>query len=372
VQIRLIKNNEFKTCNDFYNRIYGKRRTYQQWEWEFKNNNYKPDEIPFVVVDDSGRIAGTQAFIPIRMIDKNGIYWTAKSEETLVDPDYRGKQLFEKMYNYLFDYARDHKFHSIWGFTPATKAFKRLNFAIPGVTTQIFYPFSVKSVSSLLGKVDPKGGGTTLMKIKSAVYKSGCGLARIFSDTRFNLNKKKSQGDIEIKTLDSAPKEAGQLCEEFIKKWGGSTIYRDEEYLNWRIFNNPYVKANFRAIYFNNKLIGWIAFSLGDDGMGYLIDIMIGNTENIKYSPVDLIKLLLSDALIKVRNMGATGFRGWRVNDHPFDKMICQAAQKLGFYHLKKGHTVVLLNPDIKDNDFTQRVFDEMYISRIFTEGVFG
>ena len=372
VQIRLITKIDFKNCNDFYNRIYGKRRTYKQWEWEFINNNYKPDEIPFVVVDDNGRIAGTQAFIPVRMIDQNGIYWTAKSEETLVDPDYRGNQLFEKMYKLLFDYAKDHKFKSIWGFTPATKAFKRLDFAIPGKTTQIFFPFSVRSVPSLIGKLDPKGDKATLMKIKSAVYKMGCGLARIRSNLKFGLNKKMSLNDIEIRTLDSAPKESGQLCEEFIKKWGGNTIYRDEEYLNWRIFNNPYIKANFRVVYYNNKLIGWIAFGLGDDGMGYLIDVIIGNTDNIKYTQNDIVKILLTDALIKVRNMGATGFRGWRVNNHPFDKMICQVAGKLGFYHFKKGSTVVLHTLNIRDNDFTQKLFDEMYISRIFTEGVFG
>jgi len=118
MEVRLIAEGEEQLCNDFYNRIYGKNRTQQQWQWEFVDNTYDGTPIPYSVVNDNGRIAGTQAFIPIQLIDKDGPYWTAKSEETLVDPDYRGKRLFEKMYARLFDYAREHDFACIWGFTP--------------------------------------------------------------------------------------------------------------------------------------------------------------------------------------------------------------------------------------------------------------
>ena len=104
---RLIAEGEEELCNNFHNRIDKRKRTTQQCKWDFVLNNYNKKPIPFTVVEDDGKIVGTQAFIPIRMIDKDGIYWTAKSEETLVDPDYRGNQLFEKMYSFLFDYAKE-------------------------------------------------------------------------------------------------------------------------------------------------------------------------------------------------------------------------------------------------------------------------
>ena len=152
MEIRLIADGEERLCNDFHNRIYNDKRTFQQWKWAFIQNTYHKKPIPYAVVIDDGKIVGTQAFIPIRMIDNNGIYWTTKSEGTLLEPDYRGRQLFKGMYELLFDYAKKNEFVYIWGFTAAVKALIPLGFKIPDKTEQIFMPFSTRSVLSMLKK----------------------------------------------------------------------------------------------------------------------------------------------------------------------------------------------------------------------------
>jgi len=371
VEIRLIADGEEVLCNSFHNRVYKKNRTMQQWKWDFVLNNYDRTPIPYVVVVDNGEIVGTQAFIPIRMIDKNGFYWTAKSEETLVDPGYRGKQLFERMYRLLFDYANEHEYANIWGFTPATKAFKRLDFSVPGKTEQIFVPFSSKSVPVMMSKSLFGRNKSVIDKFKIAAIRSGCVLAQAVSSMRVASNKKRAINDLDIRTWDRPDEQTGDLCRRFIKKWGGTTIYRDAEFLQWRLFDNPYIKSVVKALYNQDQLLGWTAFTLGDDGMGYLVDLMIADDDS-GYAGEDLIRTLLLEAVIGTRNMGATGIRGWRVNDHPFDRLICHVAKKIGFYHIKRGHAVVLYSCEAGKKRASHNTFDDWFVSRIYTEGVLG
>ncbi len=365
MEIRLIADGEAESSNDFHNRLYKKRRTLTQWRWDFIENTFNDSTVPYAVVADKGNIVGTQALIPIQMIDSGGIYWTAKSEETLVDPEYRGRQLFEKMYRFLFDYGKEKNFLSIWGFTPAIKAFNRLGFLSPVVTSQIFFPFSVRSVPVLIES-------SIKSSVKRTIFKIIFAGARLVSTCRLFINCPGMPENMEIRTLDSAPPDSGKVCESFIKKWGGRTIYRDEAYLNWRIINNPYVKGIFRGLYYKKELIGWVIYALGDDGMGYLVDLMLDGADRREISDLDIIRLLLSDAVDGTRKMGAVGIRGWQVNNHSFDKLVCRAARQIGFYHIKRGHSVVLYISEAGRERGGIEKIDDWYITRIFTEGVLG
>lgn len=371
MEVRLISEGEEKLCNHFHNRIYKKNRTIKQWKWDFTLNNYDNIPTPYAVVEDSGNIVGTQALIPIRMIDKDGIFWTAKSEETLVDPAYRGKQLFEKMYALLFDYAKEHEFAYIWGFTPAIKAFVRLNFTIPGKTEQIFMPFSSRSIPLMMSKSMYGKKESVIDKFKISVIRSGSVLAQTLSSFKVASSKKKASNDFDIQTMNRPDEQTTELCQRFIKKWGGTTIYRDVKYLQWRLFENPYIKSIVRALYKKNELLGWTAFALGDDGMGYLVDLVIAGDDS-RYGVEDLIRALLLEAVIGTRNMGATGIRGWRVNNHPFDTLVKRVAKDIGFYHIKRGNAVVLFNCEAGMKRPSCNNFDGWFVSRIFTEGVLG
>lgn len=371
MKVRLIADGESEKCNDFYNRIYGKNRTISQWRWEFEPRQFQCDKRPFVLVDDNGRIAGTQAFIPIRMIDSDGIFWTAKSEETLVDPDYRGQKLFEKMYQLLFDYADQNGLEYVWGFTAATKAFKRLGFEMPAQTTQLFFPFSTRSISVIKAAHNVAGKARVPALVKSLAYRVGVGLAGCAASLKYALSRS-DVANLNLKTPEDPPEEAGELCRRFIKHWGGRTIYRDADYLRWRVFDNPYLRPIFRAAYDGDRLVGWAVYSVGDDGMGYLVDLMAAPDEDGKATADEIASMLLSEAVKGTRSMGAVGIRGWRVTDHPFDRLLTRVARRLGFYHNKSGHTVVLRTAESARSRTDFDRFDDWFVSRIYTEGPSG
>ncbi len=366
VQVRLINNNEKELCNNFYNGFYKKRRTLRQWEWEFELNTFKPRQIPFALASDNGRIVGMQALIPIKMIDRKGVFWTAKSEETLVDPEYRGQKLFERMYSILFNYAHEHDFAAIWGFTPATKAFERLKFTIPGQTKQLFMPFSQEAIPLLLQKAPAeKESG-----FKVALTRAAGLLAQPLSSLKMIVQIRKKHG-FEIRTEIDVNEKFGELTGRFVQHFGGTTIYRDNDYLRWRIFENPYLRSIIKGVYKENELLGWVAYALGDDGMGYLVDIIVPG-DNARFNTEELVRVLLLEAVIGTRNMGALGIRGWHVNNHPFDRLVARAAQKIGFYKINRGHPFVFYSPESETRRLSAARFEDWFVTRIFTEGVFG
>ncbi|MDD4051607.1 MAG: GNAT family N-acetyltransferase, partial [candidate division Zixibacteria bacterium] len=255
MEIRLIAAGEEEICNAFHNQFHHQNRTVSQWRWEFASNSPSGAPIPYAVVNDGGKIVGTQAFIPIRMVDRRGIYWTAKSEETLVDPNYRGQGLFEKMYALLFKYAEEQNLTHIWGFSAAIKAFTRLGFTVPGVTQQLFIPFSTRSVAAVLAGEhgDDAEGGRSGMKTHA--LRMGGIAARMISAVRVGMTSRQVPAGLRIQTMDEPHPQCGDLCQRFIEQWGGTTIYRDADYMRWRLFENPYVRGIVRGIHDGDRLL---------------------------------------------------------------------------------------------------------------------
>ncbi len=372
MDIRFAHPEEGQACNDFHNRIYNDTRTYEQWRWGYILDSYPTETMPFTVVEDNGSIVGTQAFIMIRMIDRNGVFWTAKSEDTLVDPNYRGQKLFEKMYALLFDYFQETRTHCIWGFTPATKAFIRLGFDIPGKITQLFMPFKNDAVIRAVKGQTPSPKDKPLSSFKKAGYLSATAVGRVISSVKAagingKLSDKKNADRIIIKTVSTPPDACGKLCEEFIAKYGGVTIYRDAEYLKWRLFDNPFIPSLLKTAYIDDRLIGWIAYTHAPDSMGYVVDLMTAHKDNNLEH--DAVCLLLNEAIQDMRNSGTDGLRFWKATDHPYDVIVTDIAKRSGFFHIDRGYTTVLYNNAESDRLKTLKDYNQWFINRVFTQG---
>lgn len=374
MEVRLVKMNEIHKCNSFFTRMYGISRTDKQWNWEFASSNFESAIIPFAVVEDKGEIVGTQALIPIRMIDQGGVFWTAKSEATILDPAYRGKGLFEEMYRLMFEYADTHGLPYIWGFTQAIKPLCGIGFEIPARVTQMFLPFVGESVSQLAASTDSH---EIAGHAKKKMYRLAGAAASSLSRVKHLLAHRRLRGSQIGKNLrmthrSTAPPDAGDLCKRFIKRFGGKTIYRDADYLRWRIFDNPYLKSIFRAVYDADRLVGWVIVSISDERIAHVVDLIAVAEPQAAYSLDDLVRLLLSDAAATARNMGATALRGWHVNKHEFDQVILRAAKSIGFYHVKRGYTMIVYATDKASQREDHDSYTNWFVTRIFTEGTLG
>lgn len=207
-------------------------------------------------------------------------------------------------------------------------------------------------------------------------YRVGAVGAQLKSAVLFGLGSRTLSrgvvGQLETRIEDSAPADAGDVCQRFIRLFGGTTIYRDQTYLDWRVFRNPYTKPIMRTISENSKTIGWVIYSIGDEKIGYIVDVMAAPSESAAYSAQDLVKRLLWEATIDLKRTGVLAVRGWSVTPHKFDQLVRRAAVSLGYYHVRKGHAVVLMSPDEDCQATLATDYPNWYITRIFTEGVAG
>lgn len=357
MQVEFLKDDDIEECNDFHNRAYGSNRTLKQWHWQF--DPLLGGKRPFVVAKEGGRVVGTQALMPITMLDAVGDILTAKSEETLVDSSMRGKGVFQKMYEPLMAYAREQGVKAIWGFTPAHKAFEGVGFHVPDRTSQLVQPLSLRAAAAF---GDAVGTGLRRMVLSTAI-----GAAALVSAARVALASDRT-GGIRLQVLEQPPTEAGALCREFVRGWGGVTILRDPAYLKWRYYDNPAVRATLLGAYRGEALVGWIAFSLDEASIGYVVDAMVLRAEDAQ----QILHALMLHAVLTLRSAGAVAIRSWRLNAHPFDQLISKVARGLGFYLLRRGEPVVLYLADGQEAASSLSLWNDWFVTRAYTQGEVG
>ncbi len=376
VTIRFATPDDAARCNEFHNQYYGTHRSLSQWRWEFCSSLRDGPMVPFVLAEDQDRVVATQAMIPIAMLDREGSYWTAKSEETLVDPSYRRDNLFVRLYQRLLTYAAEHDYVSIWGFTGTHNVAiyeKLAHFESPARTRQLFRPLSSSVVRTLLQQYfGPK------QQVRPRIVRwLGQGLlgtlATSASSTILALRSRVALvPGLRIQTLDRAPQCAEELCAAFVNRWGGATILRDTRYLQWRIFDNPHIHAVLRAAYLDDRLVGWIAYSLDDDSIGYIVDLLVGGDGMDLHLAERVTAVLVDDAVRRLRCAGALGVRCWDVNDHSYACLLRRVMRSFGFFLIPRGEGMVAHPPLAQVARASLRKFDNWFISRIHTQGLDG
>ncbi len=360
VTVRLATLADGPRCNAFHNTYYKHNRTIAQWMWEFANEVERDGTIPFAIAESNGEVVGTQALIKIDMIDGCKVFRTAKSEETLISPSMRGRNLFARMYEPLFEYAKDTEIRAIWGFTPAGIAFQKVGFEVPGETSQIMRAFSSDAAATLLPAVKQN-------QFRKLAYRVGGGALAAYSALASWLNDA-GRHPVEFKFLHRSPEWATTLSDKFIAQWGGCTIHRSTPYLQWRVFSNPYCHPYFVAAFYSNQPVGFVCFAISKQKVASIVDIVAIDVVGCAAQTTTLA--LLSFAAAYSRSLGAVAIRGWSVTTHPFDALVCAAGRKLGWIKLRHGFNVIF--KELNVSGASPPPFTEWYVSRIFTEGVLG
>jgi len=271
----------------------------------------------------------------------------------------RGKGVFQKMYEPLQAYAFEQGVKAIWGFTPASKAFEGIGFHVPARTSQLVHPLSVRAAAAF---GDSVGTGMRRVAMGAAI-----GAASFVSAAHVALASNCSRG-IRLEVLEQPPAEADALCREFVRGWGGTTIMRDQAYLKWRYYDNPVVRATLLGAYRGDTLLGWVAYSLDERSIGYIVDAIVLRNEDAP----QVLQALILKAVLTLRACGALAIRGWRLNAHPFDQLISKVSRSLGFYLLERGEPVVLYLMQGKNSATSLAVWDDWFVTRAYTQGEVG
>ncbi len=355
--------------NAFYNAEYHKNRKEHEWKWEFKQNP-QGDSI-LVVAEHKGKIIGTQALLPVSFYYEGKEINSAKSEATLLAEEYRGKGLFNKLYNKVFELALSRNISLIWGFTSAEKPFKKCGFTIPGNINELLLVLNpwqayrhLKSKTYLL---NPRRIFTYELCLSLII--------RVF--VFYNFIKVRlirlfplyqtSSSEIEILPLTKTNKQLNVFWNEFKKNAQFFTINRTSKYLEWRIFNNPYIKHCFLVAMKNEKIYGYIILSQDNSGkVGYINDFcVLGN----KFKEVS--NLLIKQSIKYFSNTRVGIIRSWSVVNNQEARKYLFCLKRYGFSLIKKGTPIVIKILDDKIVS-TREILNvhNWFITRIFSEGV--
>jgi len=226
--IRLLKDEDIPQINALYQKAYGVKRSDEKFRWEFQQGPVGPAIYVVAVDPGTNMVVGTQCAIPLYVTNSSGQkILTAKSEDTLVDANYRGRNIFENMYALLFDECRKAGIVAIWGFTYAIKPFRKLGFDIPFHCNFGMIAFNARGAYKYFNSLKEERSFTERSKIAGLVTASRL---RYLVHTRSTVaDGYKISNDVRetLEDLTPSSREAFYLV-------------HDSKFLGWRLRMNPY------------------------------------------------------------------------------------------------------------------------------------
>lgn len=347
--IRKLDESDFASANDLYLKVYEKERSIQKFIWEFVDG--PAGKAIYVGAFDGDKLIGTQAAIPLYFINENGEkILTAKSEDTLLDPEYRGKGLFDKMYKLLIDECLKAGIVSIWGFTYAKKPFLKLGFEIPFETNNAICVFNPVESYKYLSRLNLQNRLREKFMIAGFVFISY--LKKMF------YFKKELDLNIKFKNVSSNV----SLLKKILKSDNCQTLDQDEKYIDWRIKSNPYSNDYKECCLVNeqSEKVASIIFNIRSDGFAYIEQMLFD-----RLLPVSVKKSIISNLLSYLKERKVFLVRFWGMECNHINAEEIGLLKDCGFVFSGKGTAFVYrkIDPDLYVNP------SKILISRLFTQG---
>ena len=351
INYRQANETDYVRINDFHNRIYVSDRTIEQFYWEFHNGPDGPSI--YIIAEDGDKVVGTNCVIPLKVVLPSGeTLLTGKSEDTLVDPDYRGQNIFYDIYQVLFEASLEQGIAVIWGFTSASKPFRKLGFEIPYSHSQSLTVNRYFASYNYLSKLNPANKLIDKLKIAGL-----CGLSRFKALTAGSAS---GLSDYRITENEPVTEVSGLLS----AVTEGSNLYYIQQspgFQQWRIYENPnYFKVHTFAFYDREQVLkGLIVLNAHPDGMAYV-------NQTLFHPSVDDRKrrAMIRYMTKQVFRSGISLIRNWHFTHTPPNLEEIRNYKNAGYVFLEKGVGFVWkpLNTELDPADF--------YLSRLATQGV--
>jgi N-acetylglutamate synthase-like GNAT family acetyltransferase len=354
INYRLATEEDYQRINDFHNRIYESKRTIEQFYWEFHNGPF--GKSIYVIAEDEDKIVGTNCVIPIELVGSDDqIILSGKSEDTLVDPDYRGRKTFYNIYNFLFEKCKENGIKVIWGFTSAKGPFKKLGFSIPFDHLQSIAVNNVFRSYKYISSLNKSNSSIEKLKIFGLCFYSKI---RLIGKSNTQIS---NQFDI------SEEKEIAQGVDHLIHSnvcslKSSIAINQNSKFQNWRIYQNPnYHKIHTFGFYDRNNLLkGLIVLNSNPAEVAYVCQTTF-HSEISDHQAVQMIKYVTK----KMFKKGIALIRNWQFDHNPLNKLEIIRYNKANHTHLKRG--IGFVWKELNSIEIEPEMF---YLSRISTQGI--
>lgn len=351
ISYRRALKSDYKAINDFYNKIYSRSRSIEEFEWEFHDSPAGPSV--YVIALNGQEIVGTNCVIQIDLMRSDGGHiLSGKSEDTLVDPNYRGKRIFANIYEKLIEECKGEGIDVIWGFTPVDKAFKKIGFEIPFANAQSLAVLNVNKAFRYLSQLNPANRVFDRLKIFGLTLASAlkASAATMPKDKNIRLIERNDPANLEV-----------LIREELTCIEGGVAINQGATYQKWRYADNPHLSDPHYLEFSNGgSSIGYAIINLTKDNVCYISEIKfhLNIDDSTRRSAIHLL-------LEYVKKKGACLVRNWHFGNNPVGERDTRVAKESGFTILDRGSYFVWMN--LTDKDLHPNKF---ILTRAATQGL--
>ena len=366
LEIRLIRDSEYRAVNDFFNKtrsinLPAKKaiREYAKFCWEFLDctdrkaifaGAWDLEDI------DNPVLSGIQGIIIHKMISSDGkSYLAAKGEDALIEINalmkFKNSDILKALCALLVEECRKRSVVYLWGFNNLPATYKRLGFVTP------FKSFNGVLV---LNPVKTYKNIITLKAEHNAISKFKIAFLTV-SSYLYSLKKAfipSLENDYQItRCLD----DNTDLFRRAAAPGRLFTLLQDSDYMKWRISENPYA-VKYRSWQLRdrqNNLHAQVICSILDNA-AFIEQILFDHKlemTSLNFLLKKIIRSLKNEKVIVVRYMG---FRNNELNKKEMDVL-----KKLGFAFSGNGEWFTY-KPLTDDPAITP---DTIYLSRIYKQG---
>lgn len=286
---------------DRYTEIFSPTDTpkpFKKLSWLHLNNPSRQSYVNcYLPKEDTSVTAALYAVVPIEFKIGNKVQVACQSLDTITDERFRGQGLFITLAESVYQRCTSGKVAFVYGFPNihSAKGFFRglkwKNIASPPFLTK---PFKTKYFTDKL--------------LKRKIFRNIIPQINLYRRRKIHL-----PADIAIKEITRFENDANTVWADFSQNIN-IAIERNKEYLNWRIFDNPDEEYKARGLYHNNKLVGYIIYSIKDKHggrIGYVMDF-IYRPSYVKFS-----KYLLFEAFNDMRDSNVDASLCWSFDHSP-------------------------------------------------------
>lgn len=354
INYRLATEQDYESINNFHNRTYKKNRTIQEFLWEFHKGPF--GKSIYVIAVDGDKIVGTNCVIPIVFTNfNNEEVLTGKSEDTLVDPEYRGQNIFNHIYEFLFKQCSEQGIKIIWGYTSAKKPFEKIGFKIPYDHMQSLAVNHILSSYRYFVSLNPKNRWKEKLQIlalctlsKLKVWASG------FSSSQ--LNYKLVEEKTVINGVDELVKDSCKNHSDYF------FVQQSNNFQQWRIYDNPnfYQTHTYAAYLPDGKLAALIVLNSHKNGLAFIVQCSFHSTLN-----TDERKAFLKSMTISMFKKGISLIRNWHFDTNAVNKQEISSFKSAGYMIVHKG--IGFVWKELHPNEVKP---ENVVLTRITTQGV--
>ncbi len=345
---RLATDSDIDSINAFYNEIYKKKRTREQFIWEYNSSPAGKAIYQLAVVDEE--VIGTVCAIPFTIITKNNTEMlSAKLEDVLVSPKHRGKHIFENMYKYLLQECEKNLIGFVWGFAYLDKLYTKIGFEIPFKSSMGLLTISPFKAANYFYAITSKKNLSSYFKILAL---------SLYSSIKYKLLFLKKHPELKLDYNDASYNTPNVNYIEYDKLFG---LKLDQDFLNYRIHRNPY-SANYRTINYRDSgvLKASIVYNITKKNIGFIIHLYFAKDLSVKIRTAFISQVIKETTL---KNTDLIRFWGFEHNKQNKDEV--SILKNIQFIFLNRGISFVGLNL----NKSLEIDFSNFVLSRMASQG---